>query len=56
LENAAWLVETDGRPDEIELPNVEKIMFEAANVSMVEFIKPTEVKSESQRTTTNNNN
>ena len=47
LENAAWLVETDGKSDEIELSNVEKIMLDAANINMVEFIKPTEAKSES---------
>ena len=46
LENAAWLAET---PEEkpIELNNVEKILIDAINVNMVEFIKPMEAISES---------
>jgi hypothetical protein len=46
LEDAVWL-ETDENPEKIELTNVEKIMLDAANISMVEFIKQPEVKNES---------
>jgi len=47
LENAVWLDEVDGKTKEIEIPNVEKIMLDAANICMVEFIKPREeVKNE----------
>jgi hypothetical protein len=47
LENAVWLDEIDGKTQEIELSNVEKIMLDASNIVMVEFIKPMEVKNES---------
>jgi len=51
LQNAAWLVETDGKTDQIELSNVEKIILDATIISMVEFvaqtITPGEGKSES---------
>ena len=46
LENAAWLNEDDEKHP-IELNNVEKIILDAANINMVEFIKPTEVNHES---------
>jgi hypothetical protein len=47
LENAAWLDEIDGKTQEIELSNVEKIMLDVSSVIMIEFIKPMEVKNES---------
>jgi len=47
LENAVWLNEIDGETQKIELSNVEKIMLDAANINMVEFMKPTEVENES---------
>jgi len=47
LKDAVWLDEIDGKTQEIELPNVEKIMLDATDIDMVEFIKPTEVKNES---------
>jgi hypothetical protein len=47
LEDAVWLDEKDGKIQEIELSNVEKIMLDTSNVNMVEFMKSTEVKNES---------
>ena len=47
LENAVWLDEVDGKTQEVELSNVEKIMLDASNITMVEFIKLTEAKNES---------
>jgi len=46
LENAVWLDEVNGNTQEIELPNVEKIILDVNNIIMVEFIKPMEVKNE----------
>ncbi|WP_238580005.1 DUF6338 family protein, partial [Treponema endosymbiont of Eucomonympha sp.] len=39
LENAEWLIDKDGKSATIPLPTVSKILIDAANVEMVEFIK-----------------
>ena len=44
LQNACWLVEKNGKSEEVPLDNLEGILIDSANVEMVEFIKKTEEK------------
>jgi hypothetical protein len=39
LEDADWLIDKEGKSEQISLINVEKIMIDAVNVEMVEFVK-----------------
>jgi hypothetical protein len=39
LEEAKWLVDKDGKSDEIALKTVDKIVIDTNNIEMVEFLK-----------------
>jgi hypothetical protein len=42
LENAKWLLDKDGKVIEIPLETIEKIMINADNIEIVEFLKDKE--------------
>jgi len=47
LEDAVWLENAGDEEKIIELKNVQKIMLDASEINMVEFVKDTEAKNES---------
>ena len=44
LQNACWLVEENGKSQEVPLGDLEGMLIDSANVEMVEFVKETEEK------------